>query len=814
MDIAHFRIEKGKKIIYQSVEAHLNGTANLAEGFASKINMPKAGRLLGLLHDSGKFGAYQQYLQECIQYELGNRKAPPVKGSVDHGVFGAVYIMELTENERDAFSQVMAEILAMAIAYHHGGLRDYLGLDTSTPLWDRIRNYQQENGEEFCLIKTAYEKIYPADEIRNLFSAAVRELKNLKEALSNLSNFHLHLVVKFLYSCLIDADREDTRIFMEGIENKEKNSDWEKYGNHLEAHLDDLHNRRLKTDSEKKIRDLREEMSEACYQAGDWPTGVYKLTVPTGGGKTLASMRMALRHIRKKRGADTGHIIQVLPFTAIIEQNADAVRNILECKEDLLEHHSNIVLETGDEMESNLSKERYRLLTERWESMFIFTTTVQFLDTVYASGTQNIRRMHNLANSVIIMDEVQALPLKTMKLFGELIDFLCRACDTTILLCTATQPNLEELPIGIKTKVREIVPDITRKFAQFERMTVLDKTREEGYTVEEAAALIAEVKKTVKSLLVVMNTKKIVKQTYEILKKDMESRTEILYITTELCPAHRRAVILHLKELLEQKKPVICVSTSLLEAGVDVSFEGVVRSLAGLDSIAQSSGRGNRNGESSHKGIAYIINIKNEKLGSMIEIVAGKEKTESVLDTYRRKPEAYHNSLLSPEAMADYYRKYFDAEAIKKQLRYPLEDDPEMKNMYMYFTNDGDKVLKRRYTNKNGKYGHTLTYPFETAGKKFHVIDQNTVSILVPYGEGKKLITDFIEREGRYGLDEMRSFMKAARPYFVNIYTDKLKVYQEAVVSSPIPGVLILRDGYYDDVTGIKEEQTLKFLSY
>ena len=116
--------------------------------------------------------------------------------------------------------------------------------------------------------------------------------------------------------------------------------------------------------------------------------------------------------------------------------------------------------------------------------------------------------------------------------------------------------------------------------------------------------------------------------------------------------------------------------------------------------------------------------------------------------------------------------------------------------------------------NKNGKYGHTLTYPFETAGKKFHVIDQNTVSILVPYGEGKKLITDFIEREGRYGLDEMRSFMKAARPYFVNIYTDKLKVYQEAVVSSPIPGVLILRDGYYDDVTGIKEEQTLRFLSY
>ena len=814
MDIAHFRIEKEKEIIYQSIEAHLNGTADLAESFAAKIKMPQTGRLLGLLHDSGKYGnGYQKYLLDCIQYELGNSKTSPIKGSVDHGIFGAAYIMEITKEEDNPYSKVMAEALAMITAYHHGGLRDYLSLDTSTPLWDRIRNYRQNDEEEYRFIKAAYEKAYPADETRKLFSAAVQELKDLKETLSGLSSFRMHLIIKFLYSCLIDADREDSRIFMEGAEDEKRDSDWVKYASRLETHLDILHNRELKTESERKIRDLREEISEACYQAGDWPTGVYKLTVPTGGGKTFASMRMALRHIRKKRGADTGHIIQVLPFTSIIEQNADAIRDVLQCKDELLEHHSNIALETADEAESNLSKERYRLLTERWESKFIFTTTVQFLNTVYTSGTQSMRRMHNLANSVIVMDEVQALPLKTMKLFGELIDFLCRACDTTILLCTATQPNVEELPIGIRTEVREIVPDIARKFMQFERMDILDRTRKEGYVVEEAADFIEEVKSTVKSLLVVMNTKKIAKEIYQILKKDMGVQTEVLYITTEICPAHRRAVILRLRELLGHRKSVICVSTSILEAGVDVSFEGVVRSLAGLDSIAQSSGRGNRNGESAHKGIAYIINIRDEKLGSMTEIVVGKEKMESVLDTYRRKPEAYHNSLLSPVAMADYYRKYFDAEAIKERLGYPLKDDPEMKDLYMYFTSDGNKVLQRRYVNKNGKYGHTLTFPFETAGKKFNVIEQDTVSILVPYGKGKQLITDFMEKEGRCELGEMKSFMKAARPYFVNIYTDKLRIYQEAVVSSPIPGVLVLRDGYYDEVTGIKEERTLEFLS-
>ena len=486
----------------------------------------------------------------------------------------------------------------------------------------------------------------------------------------------------------------------------------------MENFLGKLHQKVLEKSSEREMKALREEISDACYEAGNWPTGVYKLTVPTGGGKTLAGMRMALRHIQNKEAGNEGHIIEVLPFTSIIEQNAAVIRTVLECKEELLEHHSNVILETQEE-DNNLSEKQYQLLTERWDSPFIFTTTVQFLDTVYRSGTQNIRRMHNLANSVIIMDEVQALPLKTMKLFGELVSFLCHVGDTTILLCTATQPNLEKLPIGINTEVKEIIPDVMKKFHQFQRMKVKDCILEGGYRIEEAAEFIEKVKEKVNSLLVVMNTRKITREIYEILRKRINRETEVLYITNNLCPAHRSNVITYLKRLLKEKKSVICVSTSILEAGVDISFEGVVRNLAGLDSIVQSSGRGNRHGEQEKAGITYLINVKGEQLGSLTEIEIGEEKTKSVLDTYRRRPEDYGNSLLSPIALSDYYQKYFGAGDIEGQMKYPLKDDPELKDLYSYFTSTGEKVLLGRYHNKIGDYKWKLTFPFETAAKNF-----------------------------------------------------------------------------------------------
>lgn len=856
MKTAHFRIKENQQVVTQSIKAHLEATSVLSERFAAKIHMPNTGKLLGILHDSGKYSkSYQGYLEQCRQYELGIITNLPQRGSVDHGVFGAVYVMEelcsKVKPKEEAVANPAAEIAAMIIASHHGGLRDYLSPDTSTPLWSRMKHYMENKQEEYQETKTVFEQEFSRDMLMALFYDAVEEIKKIRTRIlsSNPSNaqdffrFQLHLVIKFLYSCLIDADREDTRRFMEGTEEvknviaengiKENETEtggeerahrtsWKTYEQHMNACLKEFHDKPCRTESERTIRRLREEISDTCYQAGAWPSGVYKLTVPTGGGKTLAGIRFALRHMQNKANGDSGHVFQFLPFTAIIEQNADAVRHALQCRDDLLEHHSNVIFDynasaKGEEDEDyNISRAQYRLLTERWDARFVFSTTVQFLNTVYASGTQNIRRMHNLANSVIIMDEIQALPLRTMKLFGELVSFLALVCNTTILLCTATQPNLERLRVGIPMKVKEIIPNLTETFEQFQRMEVVDKTRDGGYTVDEAVCFIEEIKAQVQSLLIVMNTKKITREIYDALKKNGSGQTEVIYITTELCPAHRNDVIAHIKELLVQKKPVICVSTSILEAGVDISFESVIRNIAGLDSIAQSSGRGNRHGEHARPGFTYIINMAGEILGSMLEIEKGEEKTKAVLDTYRRNPKAYSSSLLSPAALSDYYQKYFTAGEIDALMDYPILGDPELKDLYSYFTRTGNTILRQRYRGRHhiqGDYPWMMTYPLKTAAEKFRVIDQETVSVLVPYGKGKELIGTMMKREGRMKLGELNGLLSAARPYIVNIYTNRLWAYRDAVLTSPLPGVLLLREGYYDDITGIKEEQTLEFLS-
>lgn len=816
MKIAHFKIEPDGTVTNQSIKDHLTGTAHLSENYASKIHMPKTGRLLGLLHDGGKLApAYSQYLSCCLQYEQGRLDQAPVKGSVDHGVFGAAYVMERFHTEGDHAKRMTAEILAMVLAYHHGGLKDYLGPDTSTPLWNRIQNYRMSREAEYETVKTEFEKDFPPEETGELFAEAVKELLGLRKTVPKYDCFQMHLTVKFLYSCLIDADREDTRRFMEDLTEPERCTDWTKYEERLERHLQTFKKMPVRSKSEANIRQLREEISDACCRAGDWPLGVYKLTVPTGGGKTLASMRMALRHIRQKEdAARTGHIIQVLPMVSVIEQNAAAVRDALGCGEELLEHHSNVIVEPDQEAENNLSKERYQLLTARWENPFVFTTVVQFLNTVYASGTQSIRRMHNLAHAVIIMDEVQALPLKTMKLFGNLVKFLHTVCGTTVILSTATQPNLETLPLGLQPEVREIIPDVTEKFVQFQRMKIKDALKKDGYTIEEAVQYIQEVKRGVNSLLVIMNTKAAAKAVYESIKRQSNSQTELLYITTELCPAHRADVIRRLKESLEQKKSVICVSTNILEAGVDISAEGVIRSVAGLDSVAQSAGRGNRHGERTECGILHLINMKEEKLGSLEEIRIGAEKTKAVLDTFRRRPEAYDGSLLSPGAMSDYFQKYFCTEHIEKLMKYPVGDDPELKDLYTYFTSSGDKILRRRYRNRFGLYEYDLTFPFESAANLFHVIEKNTVSILVPYKTGADCIQTMLGKEGCNGIKGLRNILQTARPYFVNLYTSNLPRYRDAVLASPVPGVLILKEGYYEKETGIGEEKELVFLSY
>lgn len=818
--IAHFKKENDK-IIEQSVKSHLVQTAVLAGQSASKVHLTKVGELIGILHDSGKFdeNGFQNYIRLCEEYEMGHISHPPTKGSVDHGIFGAAYVFCELRNKDDAIEELLAEIMIMVIAYHHGGLKDYIGLDGSTPLWTRLERYVNNPQSGYEENRKNFESEFSKEFIQNLYTQSVQELKRLNnEKKKKWNRFQIFLLIKFLYSCLIDADREDTRMFMENVAVEENNNlvSWEEYETRLENYLTSMKKRPVRSSSEEHINYLREKISENCLKAGEWPCGVYKLTVPTGGGKTFSSTRMAIRYMKNhaEQHGKAGHIIQVLPRVSIIEQNADAVRSALRCGDDLLEHHSNVILEEGNNDEAGISKEKYRLLTERWSSKFIFTTTVQFLNTPYTANTQDVRRMHNLANSIIIMDEVQALPLKTLSFFKELLDFLTSFCNTAFVLCSATQPNYEKIEVFKERTFKEIIPNVDEIFRQFQRMDVIDALKCSGYIAEELVDFVRERMNHVTSALIVMNTKKTAKKIYDALIRDKSEGVTYVYISTELCPEHRRNVINKIRILLKNKQPVICVSTSILEAGVDISFETVIRNIAGLDSVAQSSGRGNRHGENAVCGRTYIVNIQDEQLGSMFEISIGEEKTKSVLDTYRRCPEYYGNSLLSPKALEDYFSKYFAAGEIRKQMDYPVNKDVELKMLCSYYRNS--KIFKRRYMNRTGgmNYEWTLTYPFETGGKEFHVIEQEAVSVLVPYGEGKDIINEIWFRQGEYQIGELKRLLERAKPYFVTIYTNQLKKYQSIVELSPLSGILILNDGCYDESTGIQEENKLNFLQF
>ena len=308
---------------------------------------------------------------------------------------------------------------------------------------------------------------------------------------------------------------------------------------------------------------MRYIISEDCVRASTRNTGIYTLSGPTGSGKTLASTRFALRHIKHHAGQETEkhRIIYVAPYTTIIEQNAAVIREALACDDsELLEHHSAVTFtEKAAENE-----DKYKLLTERWNCPIIFMTQVQFFNALYAGGTQSVRRLHALTNSVIIFDEAQTIPLHLIYLANAAFNSLAEQWNSTILLCTATQPRLDTLkaPLFLDTDA-EIIREPSKLFKSFERMSIIDKMKPGGYSFTELADFVQTIASDHPSILIVMNTKNGVKRLFDEISA-LKCEHEIVYLTTYLCAAHRRHIISELKAKLEAGKKVIIVSTNLV----------------------------------------------------------------------------------------------------------------------------------------------------------------------------------------------------------------------------------------------------------
>lgn len=796
MSLARYDSETNRE---QTLLEHGLTVAEICRTYGGAIGCPHLAELCGRVHDAGKAKEeFQAYLRS------GDER---LRGTINHTSVGARYIFEKYGRSADAYQVCTAQIIALAVCSHHSGLIDCIdtnGLDRfrSRLYPDRDIGYDESmrNFEAECIT---------AEELDALFHKAVEETRRILEPIYRRDDiiqeksFYFGLFARYLLSCVIDADRYDAYCFKAGLPaqdpNYELETTWPELADNLEQYLS------AKMRKDREIDRLRAEISETCMQAAARPGGIYRLCVPTGGGKTLASLRYALRHaiLHKKQ-----RIIYAIPFTTIIDQNADVVRKSLKKDHVILEHHSNLIQDsdgnkTRDQKNETLTEpdegDRRSLLTERWDVPIILTTTVQLLNTLFLGKTRSVRRMHNLANSIIVLDEVQTIPIKCLDMFNAALNFLAEVCGATIILCTATQPG-SNVGVPIRCSSPEnLVPDYEGMFEKFRRTAIHDACIPGGYSASTLADFVLERQRANTSVLVVMNTKRAAKNLYAALKRRYPS-CSLHYLSTALCPAHRREKLKHLDKELEDRTPVICVSTQLIEAGIDISFDCVVRSLAGLDSIAQAAGRCNRHGEDACRDV-FIVNSSEVNLSHLPEIRRGQEQAERVLREYAEDPAQFSCDLLSPKALARYYLYYYKEQ--EGMMPYPVfkRNSGFATNVTLFDLLSLNRAGVTAYT---GRFEHRPGYPFcqafASSGSQFAVIDQDIESVLVPYGRGKAIIQELATTSH---LPATAKLLKEAQQFSVNLYKNEVQSLDNGIYSIGDTGVLALADMYYSSEYGV-----------
>ena len=438
---AHIRKVDGKKYI-QTVEEHCRGVAEIAAELLSDIGLEKTAYLAGMVHDLGKFSEnFKNYIEKAADGEKVQR------GSVNHTFAGVRFLLEKHSDEQlSGFSDIVLEILAYAVGAHHG-LFDCVDDNNNNGFTKRIQkegidylNAAQEFLKICCskqdiedLLKQSEKEFFPVfNEIEKLADNADAKIQNTQ------ITFYIGFLARLILSAIIEADRSDTSQFMNGYSEKTVKNISEIWINCIKNVEQKLSTMPL----DKPINETRAQISALCAEAGNLESGIYRLNLPTGAGKTLTSLRYALHHALKH---NKKRIIFTMPLLSIIEQNAGIIHDYIGNEELILEHHSNIV-----ETDENDELDKRELLVESWDVPIIITTMVQMLNTLFAGKTANIRRMQALCNSIIVIDEVQTVPDKMLSLFNLALNFLAKICNATIILCSATQPCFEKNNVSFR----------------------------------------------------------------------------------------------------------------------------------------------------------------------------------------------------------------------------------------------------------------------------------------------------------------------------------------------------------------------------
>lgn len=794
--IAHIR-ECDKQI--QSVEEHLLGVQALAEQYGDKIGVKHIAGLAGMLHDMGKYtNAFRAYILEAV-YNAGS---PPKRGSVDHSTAGGKLLYELFHTGNTSrYSGLLAEIVGNAIISHHSYLHDFLSPELESPYLNRVR---EKHLEEFEISKQAFFKhVISEKEFGEYVSKAAAELEvYLGKCASESIESKLMFLAKLIFSTLIDADRTNTRLFEENKTIELQQNRKVLFESYYVKLMEEISTYQAREDSGTPINLLRREMSDQCDRFAENPPGTYTLSIPTGGGKTLASLRYALKHASlygKK------HIIYVVPFTTIIEQNAREVRKILNDDAHILEHHSNVVDDEDDDdedMDGLINKrQKLKLAKDNWDTPIIFTTMVQFLNTFYAKGSRNIRRLHNLSESVIIFDEVQKVPISCVSLFNQALNFLKKYGQSSIILCTATQPALDFVEHKLDMNAdAEIVPNLEGVIEAFKRVEIVDKATEETFDNIKLADFVRGKMDEVQSVLVILNTKTVVKKLYRQLEG---CEIPLYHLSTSMCAAHRNDILDQVRERLANNEKVICISTQLIEAGVDVSFDCVIRSLAGLDSIAQAAGRCNRHGKREIQQV-YVIDHLEENLKHLQEIKQGKDLSKIILVDLKRDPNAHGGHILSVQAMEKYFKEFYKKFSsdlnyfipqLKKEMVELLTTDKKHSSYHQAFRLSNQENVPLFIVNS-----------YRTAAKYFQVIENNVTAVLVPYNdEGKDLVAQL---NGNDTIEDLSRLLRKSQQYSINLfqYEREQLIKNDGLVSLLDGKIFALKETAYSEEYGLDLE--------
>jgi CRISPR-associated endonuclease/helicase Cas3 len=720
---------------WHGLKEHLYTVAKTAAQFASRFDAEEVAYWTGLLHDVGKFSqAFQRYLEQAHS-AVRDGSAPPKRGSVFHAITGAILARSLKATiTADASGLEMA----FAIAAHHAGLSDMNDLQAKI----------QEKSEDPIFLDGATQAL------------SWKPFDSLKPP--HMPTFINHLerefFVRMLLSCLVDADHLDTEAFCSPEKHQERQRQHEPLPKLLEK-LKTAQEQKIRTATKNPVNAIRAEVYHNALEKALLPTGFFRLSVPTGGGKTRSSLAFALQHAIQ-HGLE--RVIYVVPYLTITQQIAKEFIEILGA-DNLIEHHSAVKFGgTAEEVEHHNWQ---KLASENWDANVVITTSVQFLESLFAKRPSSLRKLHRIAKSVIIFDEAQTLPATLLTPILEVLHQLTKRYGSSVVFCTATQPALDTRAGFPALGDREIAPDPARLFAVLERVDYqIDLS---GWEIPTIAQKLVQHPQT----LCVVNTRAQARAIFAELKKITPE--DCLHLSTHLCGKHRMAQIERIKQKLAAKETVYVVSTQLIEAGVDLDFPAVYRALAPLDSLVQAAGRCNRN-MLYPKGQVYIF----KPIPFVLPDGVYKSATIKTENWLKRGVDLH-----SSQTFLDYFAQVYSS----------------------LVSTDAKKIQALRQE-----------FNYAQVADAFAVIEPDTVSVLIRHYEPIEVANIF--KPGFF-----RSTLRRLQPYLVSIYKSQLLEYQRRglirpCTEIPIPesGVPILYEwfGQYDAELGILEEVDLALTVY